>query len=280
VPGYGIASFSVTEQNILIQRVKSIDPYYFSEVASAFLDQFHYPLENKFSDYQFMLQAVEQSGAGMSLSLIESGKKDAAGYHSIAGWRVMDVLPPTPIVIPEFQPLHEHSQERYYQPGYKELEEEEKPALEILQALHPDQDAMTLWRSFNMGGGRLRQRFRIELMGTGRIPPWAEEHRRTSIDPNNLHRFKHIRQLSNAMLTELIKRPGRFIANFSSSDTLIDSFDRAFLRSFTQSRGYQRNAMGALFRTDIRGVFRGDHRTPYELSQDKYMLGFGDNLNT
>ncbi|EFL92783.1 hypothetical protein REG_0628 [Candidatus Regiella insecticola LSR1] len=222
-----------------------------------------------------MLQAVEQSGAGMSLSLIEPGKKDAAGYHSIAGWRVMDV----PIVIPEVQPLHENNQERYYQPGYLGLEKEEKRALEILQALHPDQDAMTLWRSFNMGG-ELRQRFRAELMSTGRIPPWAEEHRRTSIDPNNLHIFEHIRQLSNAMLAKLIKYPDLSMSNFSSSDTLIDSFDRAFLRSFTQSRGYQRNAMGALFRTDIRGVFRGDHRTPYELSQDKYMLGFGDNFYT
>ncbi|WP_071988653.1 hypothetical protein [Candidatus Regiella insecticola] len=226
-----------------------------------------------------MLQAVEQSGAGMSLSLIEPGKKDAAGYHSIAGWRVMDVLPSTPIIIPRVQPLSENSQEHYHQHGYLGLEKEEKRALAILKALHPDQDAMTLWRSFNMGG-ELRQRFRVELMNTGRIPPWAEEHRRTSADPNNLHRFEHIRQLSNAMLTELIKRPGRFINTFSSSETLIDSFDRAFLRSFTQSRGYQRNAMGALFRTDIRGVFRGDHRTPYELSQDKYMLGFGDNINT
>lgn len=149
MPDYGIASLSVTEQNTLIQRVKNIDPYYSFEAARAFLDQFHYPLENRFSDYQFMLQAVEQSGAGMNLSLIEPGKKDAAGYHSIAGWRVMDV----PIVIPGVQSLSENNQERYYQPGYKGLEEEEKPALAILQALHPDQDAMTLWRSFNMGGG-------------------------------------------------------------------------------------------------------------------------------
>ncbi len=52
MPGYGIASLSVTEQNTLIQRVKNIDPYYSSEVARAFLDQFHYPLENRFSDYQ------------------------------------------------------------------------------------------------------------------------------------------------------------------------------------------------------------------------------------
>ncbi|WP_342221121.1 FG-GAP-like repeat-containing protein [Candidatus Fukatsuia endosymbiont of Tuberolachnus salignus] len=119
--------------------------------------------------------------------------------------------------------------------------------------------------------GELRQRFISALISTGQVPVWAEYHRVASMNPNNLNRFDNITAVTTPILTSLQKSVG---GHPSSHHSAIYHFSPEFLRAYTQILGYQRNRENALFRTDISGVFRGDHRTPDELASHGKMIAF------
>ncbi len=157
------------------------------------------------------------------------------------------------------------------QETFSSFENGEKLALQKLKILFPlktEKEIGDIWKSFNMSG-EMRQRLVFELAGEGSIPLWAETHKTASMDVNNLHRFDHIRSITDSMIAQL-QRGNKINPQHSA----VFYFSPQFLADYAQISGYQTNDKGALFRTDMSGVFRGDHRTPDELTMDGKMLAF------
>lgn len=280
----GLPGGAPTQLALLVQRVQDIDPSYSTAAAIAFLRQFNFPAMTRLNDYQTLLNGIQSYG--YSLASIRPGQPDSQKYHSLTrvefGTIVVppheQVLPPAPpVAIPQ---LPTASAGNYQESGYwpKNISgwpftEDERQSLETLKRLHPEKDKKSiemLWGSYNMSG-ELRQRFISELMSTGQVPVWAEYHRVASMNPNNLNRFDNITAVTTPILTSL---QNRVRGSSSHQHSAVYHFSPEFLRAYTQILGYQRNREKALFRTDISGVFRGDHRTPDELSSHRKMIAF------
>ncbi len=71
----------------LIERVRHIEPRYSLAEAEAFLNQFNYANATKVSDYQSMLEGIEESH--VELALVDPGPLNH-GYHSPLSWTMID----------------------------------------------------------------------------------------------------------------------------------------------------------------------------------------------
>ncbi|WP_072549606.1 MULTISPECIES: C80 family cysteine peptidase [Candidatus Fukatsuia] len=259
----------------VISWVQRIDPTYSHSQAEVFLNQFNYFVETRLSNYQLMLQAIEQNGT--SLASIRPGPTDSNGYHLPTTWTIVEVAatrqqsPRVSLAIPQ--------ENEYWAQKVKEefssLKKGKQQAFRMLRILYPtENDIETLWKSFNLSG-EARQQFVFELTNTAVLPSWAQQYKISSLDPNNLQRFDHLRAVTDPIIARLQKSNEGSV--YEDDRRAIFDFSDQFITSYAAARGYQTNQKRAFFRTDISGVFRGDHRTPYKLALDEKMLAFDDN---
>jgi hypothetical protein len=139
---------------------------------------------------------------------------------------------------------------------------------ESLRWLHPQMplaQRLELQRSYNLTQEQLC-RLRTES-GDGRIPVWAEQHKRLSLDPTNDQRFKLIaEELENHVRN--LRTHGLALDHHWTATRYSD----AFLADYATHLGYQRTRHNMLYRTDIPAMFRGETRLPFELARDGRMM--------
>jgi hypothetical protein len=137
-----------------------------------------------------------------------------------------------------------------------------------LKWLHPQMplaQRLELQRSYNLTQDQLC-RLRTES-GDGQIPPWAEHHKRLTLDPTNDQRFK--------LITDELDN---YIQDLRSKGLALDHhwpatrYSDAFLADYAAHLGYQRTTHNMLYRTDIPAMFRGETRLPFELARDGRMM--------
>jgi len=144
--------------------------------------------------------------------------------------------------------------------------------LNALRRVAPRQSKATiehLLRSFNMPKA-LRDRLAADVRLKPRVPDWAADYRKRSMNPNNPARFDELRRLSDAVI-EALRRSGRQPIT-PEARRAVANFSTRFLHDYALSRGYRLNSQHAFYRTDLPAVMRGDSRTPFELARDDGLL--------
>ncbi|VVM87308.1 hypothetical protein [Pseudomonas fluorescens] len=137
-----------------------------------------------------------------------------------------------------------------------------------LKWLHPQMSLaqrLELQRSYNLTKDQLC-RLRTES-GDGQIPEWAEQHKRLTLDSNNVQRF-------NLIGEEL----EHYVRDLRSQGLALDHhwpatrYSDVFLADYAAHLGYLRSKHDMLYRTDIPAMFRGETRLPFELARDGRMM--------
>ncbi|VVO40333.1 hypothetical protein PS710_05799 [Pseudomonas fluorescens] len=123
-----------------------------------------------------------------------------------------------------------------------------------------------LRRSYNMPQTQ-QIRLRQDL-ASGQMPEWAEEHKRLTQDKDNAQRFKLIAEELEPYILRL-RNDGD---HSDGSLRPLKQYTDEFLDGYLEHAGYRRNVHGALYRTDIPSMFRGDSRTPIELARDRRLI--------
>ncbi|MFJ2480879.1 hypothetical protein ACIOWE_11430 [Pseudomonas sp. NPDC087598] len=139
---------------------------------------------------------------------------------------------------------------------------------ESLRWIHPTmplKERRLLLRSYNLTASQLK-RLRTELEG-GQMPAWAEEHKRMTMNKDDDQRFKLIAE----ELEHHVQKLRTLGSKFAHGDPTY-RYSKNFLADYTARLGYLRNTYDVLYRTDIPAMFRGETRTPFELSRDRRMI--------
>ncbi|WP_223460885.1 MULTISPECIES: hypothetical protein [unclassified Pseudomonas] len=131
---------------------------------------------------------------------------------------------------------------------------------------HSFAERAKLLRSYNLSENQ-QARLRQEL-ASGQMPEWAEQHKLLTQNKDDDQRFKLVAEELEPYILKL-RNEGD---DYGRQHKLRDRFTEEFFDEFLQHAGYQRNLHGALYRTDIPSMFRGDHRTPMELARDRRMI--------
>ena len=137
-----------------------------------------------------------------------------------------------------------------------------------LKWLHPQMplaQRLELQRSYNLTRDQLC-RLRTES-GDGQIPPWAEQHKRLTLDPTNDQRFKLITDELDNYIQDL-RTQGLALDHHWPATRYSDTF----LAEYATHIGYLRTKHNMLYRTDIPAMFRGETRLPFELARDDRMM--------
>ncbi|OAE13961.1 hypothetical protein AZH11_00895 [Pseudomonas simiae] len=139
-----------------------------------------------------------------------------------------------------------------------------------LRWLYPQKSSIEceqLLRSYNLTAAqqvRLRQE-----MANGPIPEWADQHKQLIHNKEDDQRFNLIAQELDPYIVRLREEGHELDHPLPPATT---RYEDAFLESYVIRAGYKRTMHGALYRTDIPAMFRGDHRTPFELARDKRLI--------
>ncbi len=122
-------------------------------------------------------------------------------------------------------------------------------------------------RSYNL---TVAQQIRLrQELESGPFPEWAEQHKRLTQNKDDNQRFNLIAQELEPYLLKLRNHGFEYVKELPPAQ---QRYEAEFLKNYTDHAGYQRNVHLALYRTDIPAMFRGDHRTPFELARDKRMV--------
>ncbi|WP_347902213.1 hypothetical protein [Pseudomonas purpurea] len=171
----------------------------------------------------------------------------------------------------EAQPTGETAPALTYLETARQNAESRKQLVVQLQArTHTDKGPPTLdevtasIKPYNLSNRQLT-RLIAEIEPDGGIPPWAENHKQSSMDEANTHRFDDAYE---ELLPEILslRNSGQGFTDFNTRYT------RPYLEGLLAYAGYKRNKHNCLYRTDIPAMFRGDDRTPFEFSRDGHML--------
>nr|WP_315445975.1 hypothetical protein [uncultured Pseudomonas sp.] len=137
-----------------------------------------------------------------------------------------------------------------------------------LRWIHPTmsrKERRHLLRSYNLTASQLKH-LRTDLESY-QMPAWAEEHKRMTMNKDDDQRFKLIAEELEHHVQMLRTRGSKFDHGDPTS-----RYSKEFLADYTARLGYLRNKYDVIYRTDIPAMFRGETRTPFELSRDRRMI--------
>jgi hypothetical protein len=133
---------------------------------------------------------------------------------------------------------------------------------------HPQLDSAQraqLLRSYNLSKAQL-SRLRGEA-SDGRMPEWAEQHKRLTLDASDEQRFKLIAEELEHYVQDLRTQGLAFDHHWPAT-----RYSDVFLADYAAHLGYLRSKHDMLYRTDIPAMFRGETRLPFELARDGRMM--------
>ena len=139
-------------------------------------------------------------------------------------------------------------------------------SLKWIYPQHSFAERAKLLRSYNLSENQ-QTRLRQDLE-SGQMPEWAEQHKLLTQNKGDDQRFKLIAEELEPFILRL-RNEGDYYDNRLNPR---ERYTEEFFDEYLQYAGYQRNLHGALYRTDIPSMFRGDHRTPIELARDRRMI--------